>query len=92
MINNSCISTDGGGIRGLILIQVLLNLERVTKQPIVKLFDWIAGTSTGGILALALLHGKYTASSRPLHRVVTCIFQKPNSQQFTAMEVTCTNH
>ena len=57
--NHSCISTDGGGIRGLILIQVLLNLERVAKQPIVKLFDWIAGTSTGGILALGLLHGKY---------------------------------
>ena len=49
---------DGGGIRGLILIQVLLNLERVAMQPIVKLFDWIAGTSTGGILALGLLNGR----------------------------------
>ena len=38
---------------------MLLNLERVAKQPLVKLFDWIAGTSTGGILALGLLHGEY---------------------------------
>lgn len=52
------LSMDGGGIRGLILIQLLLALEEFTKQPIVRLFDWIAGTSTGGILALAITHGK----------------------------------
>lgn len=49
---------DGGGIRGLILIQLLLALEEFTKQPIVRLFDWIAGTSTGGILTLAIAHGE----------------------------------
>lgn len=52
------LSMDGGGIRGLILIQLLLALEEFTKQPIIQLFDWIAGTSTGGILALAITHGK----------------------------------
>lgn len=52
------LAMDGGGIRGLILIQLLLALEESTKQPIVRLFDWIAGTSTGGILALAIVHGK----------------------------------
>lgn len=52
------LTMDGGGIRGLILIQLLLALEEFTKQPIVRLFDWIAGTSTGGILALALTHGR----------------------------------
>lgn len=52
------LTMDGGGIRGLILIQLLLALEEFTKQPIVKLFDWIAGTSTGGILALAITHGR----------------------------------
>lgn len=52
------LTMDGGGIRGLILIQLLLALEEFTKQPLVRLFDWIAGTSTGGILALAITHGR----------------------------------
>ena len=52
------LTMDGGGIRGLILIQLLLALEEFTKQPIVRLFDWVAGTSTGGILALAITHGR----------------------------------
>ncbi|KAI0236965.1 85/88 kDa calcium-independent phospholipase A2 [Lamellibrachia satsuma] len=49
---------DGGGIRGLILIQMLLAIEKVTGMLIRDSFDWIGGTSTGGILALAIGHGK----------------------------------
>uniref|UniRef100_A0A182QI25 phospholipase A2 n=1 Tax=Anopheles farauti TaxID=69004 RepID=A0A182QI25_9DIPT len=49
---------DGGGIRGLVLAQMLLEIENLAQAPIVHLFDWIAGTSTGGILALALGCGK----------------------------------
>ncbi|XP_045526544.1 85/88 kDa calcium-independent phospholipase A2 [Pieris brassicae] len=49
---------DGGGIRGLILVQILLNLEAAIGKPIIHCFDWVAGTSTGGILALALATGK----------------------------------
>uniref|UniRef100_A0A7M4G3M7 phospholipase A2 n=1 Tax=Crocodylus porosus TaxID=8502 RepID=A0A7M4G3M7_CROPO len=49
---------DGGGIRGLVLIQLLIAIEKATGRPIRDLFDWIAGTSTGGILALAIVHGK----------------------------------
>ncbi|XP_071407867.1 85/88 kDa calcium-independent phospholipase A2 isoform X2 [Pithys albifrons albifrons] len=49
---------DGGGIRGLVLIQLLLAIEKAADRPIREIFDWIAGTSTGGILALAIVHGK----------------------------------
>ncbi|XP_042605072.1 85/88 kDa calcium-independent phospholipase A2-like isoform X2 [Cyprinus carpio] len=49
---------DGGGIKGLVLIQILITLEKEAGRPIRELFDWVSGTSTGGILALAIVHGK----------------------------------
>ena len=48
------LSIDGGGIRGIIPALVLAHLERQTGQPASELFDLMVGTSTGGILALAL--------------------------------------
>lgn len=51
------LSIDGGGIRGLMPARFLAELERRTGKPIASLFDLMAGTSTGGILAIGLLHG-----------------------------------
>lgn len=48
------LAIDGGGIRGIIPATVLAELERRTQRPVADTFDLIAGTSTGGILALAL--------------------------------------
>lgn len=48
------LSVDGGGIRGVIPAMVLADLEERTGKPTCELFDLIAGTSTGGIIALAL--------------------------------------
>lgn len=48
------LSIDGGGIRGLIPALVLVEIERRTRRHTAELFDLVAGTSTGGILACAL--------------------------------------
>lgn len=49
------LSIDGGGIRGIIPAMILEYIETTKGQRIAKLFDLIAGTSTGGILALGLV-------------------------------------
>lgn len=48
------LSLDGGGIRGIIPARILTTIEDKTKRPIADMFDLIAGTSTGGILATGL--------------------------------------
>lgn len=48
------LSIDGGGIRGIIPAVVLAEIENRTGKPVSQLFDLVAGTSTGGILALGL--------------------------------------
>lgn len=50
----SILSIDGGGIRGIIPAAFLIEFEKRTKKHICELFDIVAGTSTGGILAAAL--------------------------------------
>jgi len=50
----SVLSLDGGGIRGVISARVVEALERRTGMPACHLFDMVAGTSTGGIIALGL--------------------------------------
>ncbi|MDR1139191.1 MAG: patatin-like phospholipase family protein [Rickettsiales bacterium] len=48
------LSIDGGGIRGIIPAVILAEIESKTKKPISQIFDLIAGTSTGGIIAAGL--------------------------------------
>lgn len=53
------LSVDGGGIKGLLPAAVLAKIEREITGgvPAGRYFDMIAGTSTGGIIALALGFG-----------------------------------
>lgn len=48
------LSIDGGGIRGIIPATILAVIEAKTGSPAASLFDLMAGTSTGGIITLAL--------------------------------------
>lgn len=52
------LSLDGGGIRGVFPAYLLAKIEASVKQPIWKYFDLICGTSTGGIISLAIAVGK----------------------------------
>ncbi|CAI8037584.1 85/88 kDa calcium-independent phospholipase A2 [Geodia barretti] len=58
---------DGGGIRGLVQLEILREIEELTHRRIVDLFDWIVGTSTGGILALGMVYADMTC--RQLHQL-----------------------
>jgi predicted acylesterase/phospholipase RssA len=50
---------DGGGMRGIIPATILINIEGALRElgderPLYSHFDLISGTSTGGLIALAL--------------------------------------
>lgn len=51
------VSIDGGGIRGIIPLACLVQLERQEGKPAAKLFDMVAGTSTGSVIAAGLALG-----------------------------------
>jgi uncharacterized protein len=58
------LTLDGGGIRGLITIEVLAEMERVLRQRhgrsdlvLADFFDYVAGTSTGAIIATCISLG-----------------------------------
>lgn len=52
------LAIDGGGIRGIIPLCALAALESRTGKLARELFDFVAGTSTGAIIAAAIATGK----------------------------------
>ncbi len=60
------LAIDGGGIRGILPARILAAIEERTGKRIAEMFDMIAGTSTGGILALGL--AKPDATGKPHYR------------------------
>jgi patatin-like phospholipase/acyl hydrolase len=68
MTTFNVLSLDGGGIRGLVTTVLL---ERLVATPgleeVLEKADLIAGTSTGGLLALGIAHGLSLAELRDLY-------------------------
>lgn len=69
------LALSGGGFRGLYTAKVLADIEEEIQEPIARRFDLIAGTSVGGILALAI------AMEIPASRIVD-LFVKHGEQIF----------
>lgn len=57
---------DGGGMRGIIVCQLMIEMERYLKKPMIDYFDWIGGTSAGAFISSALCTG---TSLQQLRRV-----------------------
>jgi uncharacterized protein len=62
------LSIDGGGIRGIMPAMFLAEIERRTGHRIARMFDLIAGTSTGGVLALGLTIPQSGQVEKPKYR------------------------
>ena len=74
---------DGGGIRGMSTIQMLRRLEKGTGKRVHELFDLVCGTSTGGILAMAVgVHNHSLDRCDEIYRDLgQQIFSKPRTSE-----------
>src|SRR4051812_43020064 len=68
------LSLDGGGIRGLITIEILAKIERIVREQsgrpslvLADYFDYIAGTSTGAVIGTLLALGKPVDEIRSIY-------------------------
>lgn len=79
------LSIDGGGIRGIIPAIILDEIEnRTGERRVFDLFDLIAGTSTGGILALGLTRPDPEAEGQPKYTAAELVelYQKEGQYIF----------
>jgi uncharacterized protein len=77
------LSIDGGGIRGIIPALVLQTIEERTGRPISAMFDLIAGTSKGGVIALGLT--KPDDDGKPAHtaRMIVDLYETWGPRTFS---------
>ncbi len=83
---------DGGGLRGIIPAMVLAEIEQRTGRPIAETFDLIAGTSTGGILALGLaMPGDEGGNPRYAAKELIELYEKEGARIFSGRAGTIRN-
>jgi len=67
------LSIDGGGLRGVVPLTILKKIEeKIAPKKIWEYFDFIAGTSTGGLITCA---------------ITLKDFQNPNSSKYTLDDI-----
>ncbi|XP_044746371.1 calcium-independent phospholipase A2-gamma-like isoform X2 [Coccinella septempunctata] len=71
------LSIDGGGTRGLLVIQMLKKLEELAGRPILDMFDMVCGVSTGAIIASLLVVQKKSLDE------IEQIYESIGTQVFT---------
>jgi hypothetical protein len=79
------LALDGGGVRSVITIEVLAEIERLAREAegrgddfvLADFFDYIGGTSTGAILAACLSMGMSVGRLRELfHSLAPSMFER----------------
>lgn len=77
------LAIDGGGIRGIIPAVVLDHIEQKAGQPISEMFDLIAGTSIGGIIAAMLTAPNSGGQPNYSADQVVCLLRKRGQEMFS---------
>ncbi|HCQ15803.1 MAG TPA: patatin, partial [Cryomorphaceae bacterium] len=74
------LSIDGGGIRGIIPGMILVSLEKKLQEKtgnpnarIPDFFDFVAGTSTGGILGCALFYPESAGGTKARYQAMDAV-------------------
>ena len=85
------LSLDGGGARGLMQLHTLAELERRTGKSIPEMFDGIAGTSIGGMIACLLTMPDPENPRKPKYsaRALLTIFQENLEKLFVSKWQSC---
>jgi patatin-like phospholipase/acyl hydrolase len=78
------LSIDGGGIRGLISIEILARLQGLLREAygdedlrLADFFDYVGGTSTGAIIAAGVALGMTIEEIRTLYELGAHVMLKP---------------
>src|SRR5437868_3157978 len=75
--HRAILSLDGGGMRGILTIQLLKKLEELAGIPCYELFDMVAGTSTGAIISGLITSGRSAIQIEEMYiNLVTQVFDK----------------
>ena len=89
MTQRKLLAIDGGGIRGMIALRVLAKIEAILREKFCRpnlvlsdYFDFIGGTSTGGIIAAALSIGMPVEAIESFYRNQGARIFSPTKNRF----------